>query len=144
MSPSKAIHDLPVKFDRTLLIAMMVLPIIHYCLCQITILIFLEEGMTEIWSTTGVYIAAVLLFGYRILAGIFLSDLRINLTVFRETYAQNSIVVSFLFFIYNSVDLLIVPFLYKLRIPQGKLFLRVQNVFNYALIILPSPAIKFI
>ncbi|MGB3759331.1 MAG: MASE1 domain-containing protein [Rivularia sp. (in: cyanobacteria)] len=142
MSLSKTIRYLPFKIDRTLLSAMLALPIIHYCLSLITISIALEEGMTAIWPTTGVYVAAALLFGYRIFPAIFLSDLIVNLTLFRETYPQNGIVVSFFFFISNSVDPLIIPFLYKLWIPQGKLFLRVQNIFKYALIILPSPLLN--
>jgi signal transduction histidine kinase/CheY-like chemotaxis protein len=144
MSLSKKIRNLPskFKFDRTLLIAMVVLPVIHYLLCLLAISMALEEGLSPIWPTYGVYVAAVLLFGYRIFPAIVLSELIVNIILFWTTYPQNTVAVILIFLFSSSVDALIIPFLYKLWIPQGKLFLRVQNVFKYALIILPSPIIN--
>ncbi|MEM9927829.1 MAG: ATP-binding protein [Cyanobacteria bacterium P01_D01_bin.50] len=142
MPLSKSIRYLPFKFDRTLLIAMVLLPIIHYCLCLVATSMALEEAMTPIWPTWSVYVAAVLLFGYRIFPAIWLSELIVNFTMWRTVYPQNTVAVLLIFLISNSFDPLIVTFLYRLWIPEGNFFLRVKNIFKYALIILPSPIIN--
>ncbi|MBV6626532.1 MAG: MASE1 domain-containing protein [Rivularia sp. (in: Bacteria)] len=130
------------KFDRTLLIAMVVLPIIHYCLCLLATSMALEGGITPIWPTTGVYLAAVLLFGYQIIPAILVSEVVVNFTLFRELYPQNTIAVLVLMSFCVFSDILIIPFLYQLWIPQNQFFLRVNNIFKYVLIILPTPLIN--
>lgn len=142
MSLSKPISYLPFKIDRTLLIPIAVLPIIHYCMSLLATSIALEGGVTPIWPSNGIYVAATLLFGYRILPAIFVSELIINLVLWGTVYVENTVAVALLMFFSASADSLIIPFLYKLWIPKDQFFLRVQNIFKYALIILPSPVIN--
>ncbi|MGL5064921.1 MAG: ATP-binding protein, partial [Microcoleus sp.] len=63
-------------------------------------------------------------------------------TLWSSTYSQHSVAVLLLFLVPNTIDALITPVLYKLWIPEGNLFAKVQNILKYALLILPSPLIN--
>jgi signal transduction histidine kinase/DNA-binding NarL/FixJ family response regulator len=144
MSQSKLISHLPFKLDRTVLIALVVIPAIHISLSKLSAAIALEQGMTPIWPSTGVYVAAILLFGYRIFPILWLSELLANFTLWQSTYPQNTLLVLLIYPLSSTVDALVIPLLYKRWISQGGLFSRVQNIFKYALIILPSALVNTI
>jgi signal transduction histidine kinase/FixJ family two-component response regulator len=130
------------KLDRTFFIALVVLPAIHIALANLSTSIALEEGVVAIWPSIAVYIAAIILFGYRLLPILWLGELLVNFSLWSSTYPRHSIAVLLLFLVPNTIDALITPFLYKLWIPEGNLFARVRNIFKYALLILPSPLIN--
>jgi signal transduction histidine kinase/CheY-like chemotaxis protein len=130
------------KLDRTFFIALVVLPAIHIALANLSSSIALEEGVVAIWPSIAVYIAAIILFGYRLFPILLLGELLVNFTLWSSTYPQHSVAVLLLFLVPNTIDALITPFLYKLWIPEGNLFARVRNIFKYALLILPSPLIN--
>ncbi|MEA5569455.1 ATP-binding protein [Calothrix sp. UHCC 0171] len=141
MSISQPIRRLPWKIDRTFLIALVLIPVMHICFSKLSTAIALEQGMVAIWPSTGVYVAAILLFGYRLLPILCFSELLANFTLWQSTYPQNTVPVLLIFLVASIADPLIIPLLYKRWIPQGKLFSRVQNIFRYGLIILPSALI---
>lgn len=130
------------KLDRTFLIALVVLPSIHILLANLSSSIALEEGVLAVWPSIAIYIAAIILFGYRLLPILWLGELLVNFTMWSSTYPQHSVAVLLLFLVPNTIDALITPFLYKRWIPKGKLFARVQNIFKYGLLVLPSPLIN--
>jgi signal transduction histidine kinase/DNA-binding NarL/FixJ family response regulator len=136
------LFKLALKLDRTFLIALVVLPTIHIALANLSSSIALEEGVLAVWPSIAVYIAAIILFGYRLLPILWLSELLVNFTLWSTTYPQHSVAVLLIFLLPNTIDAVITPFLYKLWIPEGNLFAKVQNIFKYALLILPSPAIN--
>ncbi|MCJ8282424.1 MAG: MASE1 domain-containing protein, partial [Rivularia sp. ALOHA_DT_140] len=144
MSLSKTISRPFFQFDRTLLIAIVVLPIVHYCMSKLATSIAFEKGLPPIWPTFGIYVAVVLLYGYRVLPAVFISGVIINFTLWRSVYPQHTTAILLIFCFSETIDGLIVPFLYKLWIPEGELFFQVQNIFKYALIILPSPLLNAI
>ncbi len=133
---------LALKLDRTFLIALVVLPSIHIALANLSTSIALEEGVVAVWPSIAVYIASIILFGYRLLPILWLGELVVNFTLWSSTYPQHSVAVLLLFLLPNTIDAVITPFLYKLWIPKGNLFARVRNIFKYALLILPSPLIN--
>lgn len=66
-------------FDRTVLISVILLPIIHYWVIQVAqSLSFDDNGVVVIWPSTGIYLAAILVFGYRVWPGILVSELIVN------------------------------------------------------------------
>ncbi|MBE9092861.1 MASE1 domain-containing protein [Tychonema sp. LEGE 07203] len=130
------------KIDRTFLIALVVIPTIDIALNKLSGAIALEQGMTPIWPSTGVYVAAILLFGYRLLPILCISSLLASFILWQSTYPQNTLAVALIFVFSSTIDALIVPFLYNRWIPKGNLFSKVGNIFKYAVIILPSPAIN--
>jgi signal transduction histidine kinase/CheY-like chemotaxis protein len=142
MSQSKLISRLPFKVDRTILIALVVIPVINICLSKLSASIALEQGMTPIWPSTGVYVAAIMLFGYRLFPILWFSELLSNFTLWQSTYPQNTFLVLLIYPLSSTVDALVIPLLYKRWISQGELFSRVQNIFKYALMILPSALVN--
>jgi signal transduction histidine kinase/CheY-like chemotaxis protein len=135
-------QQLPFKLDRTFLIALVVLPAIHTALAHLSTSISLEGGMVAIWPSIAIYIAVIIVFGYRFLPILWLGELIVNFTLWSSTYSQHSVAVLLIFLLPNTIDAAITPFLYKRWISGGKLFARVQNIFKYALLILPSPLIN--
>ncbi|NJK69527.1 MAG: hypothetical protein HC789_03615 [Microcoleus sp. CSU_2_2] len=144
--PRTIIGQLPFKLafklDRTFLIALVVIPTIHMALAHLSTSIALEEGVVAVWPSIAIYIAAIILFGYRLLPILWLGELLVNFTLWSSTYPQHGVLVLLIFSLPNTIDALITPFLYKLWIPKGNLFARVQNIFKYGLLILPSPLIN--
>ncbi|MEG3878337.1 ATP-binding protein [Microcoleus sp. herbarium7] len=139
-------RQLPFKFalkvDRTFLIALAVIPAIHMALSTLSVAIALQEGMTPIWPSYGVYVAVILRFGYRLFPVLIFSELLANFTLWPSTYPQNTVAVLLIYVLSSTIDPLVVPYLYKRWIPEGNLFSKVQNIFKYAVIILPSPLIN--
>ncbi|MCU0541227.1 MAG: ATP-binding protein [Oscillatoriaceae cyanobacterium Prado104] len=142
MPVSQIARQLPFKLDRTFLIALVVLPAIHTALAHLSSSIALEEGVLAVWPSIAIYIAAVILLGYRVLPVLWLGELLVNFTLWSSTYSQHTVAVLLLFLIPNTIDAVITPLLYRRWIPEGNLFARVQNIFKYALLILPSPLIN--
>jgi signal transduction histidine kinase/FixJ family two-component response regulator len=130
------------KLDRTFLIALVVLPTIHIALANLSTSIALQEGVLAVWPSIAIYIAVIILFGYRLLPILWLGELLVNFTLWSSTYSQHSVAVLLLFLLPNTIDAVITPFLYKHWIPEGNLFARVQNIFKYGLLILPSSVIN--
>ena len=66
-------------FSRTALLAVILLPIIHYGVIQVAhSLSFNENGVIVIWPSTGIYLAVILIFGYQVWPGILVSELIVN------------------------------------------------------------------
>jgi signal transduction histidine kinase/CheY-like chemotaxis protein len=142
MPVPRIVQQLPFKLDRTFFIALVVLPALHIALAHLSTSIALEEGMVAVWPSIAIYIAAVIVCGYRMLPILWLGELIVNFTLWSSTYPQHRIAVLLLFLLPNTIDALITPFLYKRWIPEGNLFASVRNIFKYALLILPSPLLN--
>jgi signal transduction histidine kinase/DNA-binding NarL/FixJ family response regulator len=128
--------------NRTFLIALVVIPTIHIALSKLSASIALAEGMTPIWPSTGFYVAVILLFGYRLFPVLVFSELLANFTLWQSLYPQNTVAVLLIYVVASVVDPLVVPLLYKRWIRQGQLFSKVQNIFKYSLLILPSTVVN--
>ncbi|NJR64554.1 MAG: hypothetical protein HC772_03250 [Leptolyngbyaceae cyanobacterium CRU_2_3] len=119
--------------EQTSLLAFLGLPVIHFYVAQIAIAMSLENGMTSVWPSSAIYLAAVLWLGNRILPTILIGELIVNISLFNPILVGVGI---------SLVDLL-EPFsaVYLInRILQNKsLFDRSQNVFKFASIIIVAP-----
>src|SRR5689334_8441592 len=82
MQPSSTQKKFPLVLDRTVVIAAIAIPIIHFCLAKLAASMSYDNGVTPIWPSTGVYVASILLLGYRVVPGILLSELIINILLF--------------------------------------------------------------
>ena len=71
------------SLDRTTLLACVFIPIIQYKLAQIAISLSFTNGASAIWPTTGFYLTAVLILGWRIWPALLLAEFIAN-TLFYE------------------------------------------------------------
>ncbi len=65
-----------------ILVASLVIPAIHLCLCKICLLLSFQNGSSAIWLSAGLYLASFLLLGYRILPALFVGALIANSVFF--------------------------------------------------------------
>ncbi|MEH2398738.1 hypothetical protein [Nostoc sp.] len=70
--------------DRTILIAILILPVINFCLANLSRSLYFQDGTLGIWPSIGVYLAAVRLLGYRIWPAILLSEFIGNYLLFYQ------------------------------------------------------------
>ena len=91
------------KLDRTFLIALVVLPTLHMALANLSSSIALEEGVLAVWPSIAIYIAAIILFGYRLLPILWLGELLVNFTLWSSTYPQHSVAVLLIFLLHHHL-----------------------------------------
>jgi signal transduction histidine kinase len=123
----------PLMFDRTFILVSVVLPIIHIFLIQIVQKLAFENGVLVIWPSTGIYLAAVLLWGHRIWPAILLSELLGNSLV----YGLNPIGLTL-----SGVDLidpLLIAFMIHQWIGSTHWLERSQKILTFVGIVLIEP-----
>lgn len=124
------------KLDRTVVIAAFVIPIIHFCLLSLSKTLYFQDNSLAIWFSSGVYLAAVVLLGNRILPVIWLSDLIINSTIFSANILVGISISSISLF-----DPLIAGFLIKRFIKRRSVLEKSGDVFKFVVLLMPSLAI---
>ena len=108
-----------------------VIVILHYWLASTSTALSFENGVTPIWPSAGLFLAAILLIGYRILPLIFLSDLAIGWLVIYQN--PTSIIMN------ASADVseaLLAAILIHRFIGYTHIFESAKNVFRFILSIL--------
>ncbi|MDF5714473.1 MAG: MASE1 domain-containing protein [Rhizonema sp. NSF051] len=123
--------------DRTVVIAILVIPAINLCLAKLSMMIAFQDGTSAIWPTSGVYLATVLLLGYRIAPALLLSELITNFLFFYKNPLTCSIIS-----LSGISDPLIIGFLINCFIKHRNILERVQDVFKFMVLIVPYPAIS--
>ncbi|HEY9604774.1 MAG TPA: MASE1 domain-containing protein [Allocoleopsis sp.] len=119
--------------DRKVLIAVFLLPTIHFCLAIVSRSLYFHDGSTAIWPSTGVYLAAVLLLGYRIWPAILLSEFIANSLLFYSNLAVSSSQA-----VIGIIDPLVTGFLIN-RFIQRRNFLESSgDVFKFVVLLTPS------
>jgi signal transduction histidine kinase/CheY-like chemotaxis protein len=121
------------RLDRTVLIVVVILPAIHFGLAYLCRALYFEDGTSAIWPSTGVYLAGVLLLGYRIWPAILLSELIANYLLFYHNVWVSAISAAI-----ALIDPLIATYLIKRFIQRRNLFGRYQDVFKFVVLLLPS------
>ncbi|MDZ8050605.1 MAG: MASE1 domain-containing protein [Aulosira sp. ZfuVER01] len=124
--------------DRTVLIALIILPIVHFCLGKLSATIAFQDGTAPIWPTTGVYLGTILVLGYRIWPAILLSELIANFLIFY----QNNVISSILISLIDLSDPLMMALLINRFIGRRNLLERAQDVFKFVVLIVPYPVIS--
>ncbi len=123
--------------DKKILIASLIIPVIHFCLSRIYLLISSENGTVAIWPSAGLFLAAFLLLGWRILPALFISDFLIKFSVFFPQDLMTSSLTAF----GNIIDLLVASFLIDRFVKYRNLLNRSQDVLRFFALSIPSPII---
>lgn len=124
------------RCDRTVLLAIVLLPIIHYGVIQVAqSLSFDENSVVVIWPSIGIYLASVLIFGYRVWPSILLSELIVNPILYGNIPV--SISLSFI----DLVDPLLTAFLIKQFVRQKGFLDRTSGVFKFIGCLMISPTL---
>jgi signal transduction histidine kinase/FixJ family two-component response regulator len=123
----------PIILDRTVLLAMLGIPLIHLCLANISLLISFQDGTSAIWPSAGVYLAAVLRFGFRIWPILLLSELVFNIPLYNNIWA--SLLISGV----NIIDPIVIAVSIRYWIGKKHLLARTQNVFKFIVLLIVSP-----
>jgi two-component system, NtrC family, sensor kinase len=113
--------------DRTVLWTGVSLPVIHFCISTV-ILLVAKNGISAIWPSVGVYLAFVLLWGYRVWPGILLSELLINPMFYGYDKPGISIAISFI----GLIDPLMMAFLIQKLVKHKSWLGRSQDIFKFA------------
>lgn len=119
--------------DRTVLIAVFLLPAIHFCLAIFSRSLYFHDGSTAIWPSTGVYLAAVLLLGYRIWPAILLSEFIANSLLFYSNLAVSSSQA-----VIGIIDPLVTGFLINRFIQRRNFLERSGDIFKFVVLLTPS------
>jgi len=123
--------------DGTVLIALLILPGIHYSLAILCRDLYFQDGTTAIWPSTGVYLAAVLLLGYRIWPAILVSELIANNLIFY----QNNILFGSSQALIALIDPLVAGFLINRFTLRRPILEKTGAVFQFVLLLMPSLAV---
>ncbi|MBD2439115.1 MASE1 domain-containing protein [Nostoc sp. FACHB-110] len=121
------------NFRLNLVVIIILLPI-HFALAIISGTFTFQNGITPIWPSTGVFLAALLLCGRRIWFGIWFCDFVVFHTLFLH-HILASLIVGFL----DSTDPLVAGFLIKHFIQKRNPFNRVPDVILFVALLIPYP-----
>jgi signal transduction histidine kinase len=120
--------------DRTVLLAILTLPVIHFGVSKIVLFVS-ENGLSAIWPSVGIYLAAVLLWGFRIWPAILLSELLVN-PLF---YGYDKVWVNSAASLIGLFDPLLMAFLIQRLVRHRNWLRRSQDIFKFAGVVLLEP-----
>ena len=108
--------------------------VLHYWLAKTSTALSFENGVTPLWPSAGLFLAAILLMGYRILPILFVSDLAIGwLVLYKDQPAIAPITMTA---IGDVTDALLAAILIQRFIGYKNLLEGAQNAFKFILSIL--------
>lgn len=117
-----------------MILAAVTLPAIHFGVSKVVLLVS-ENGLSAIWPSVGIYLAAVLLFGYRIWPAILLSELLVNPMFYGYDKVWVNIGASFI----DLIDPLLMAFLIQRLVSHRNWLGRSQDIFKFAGVVLMEP-----
>ena len=123
----------PLILERKILIALLIIPPVHFSLALLCRSVYFQDGSAAIWPSTGVYLATVLLLGYRIWPAIFLSEFIANSVLFYPNIAVSSSQA-----IIGIIDPLITAFLINRLIKHRNFLEKSGDVFKFVVLLMPS------
>ena len=123
----------PFILDRTILIAILILPVINFCLANLSRSLYFQDGTLGICLSIGVYLATVRLLGYRIWPAILLSEFIGNYLLFYQ-----NIWISGSLAVVGLIDPLVITWLNNRFIKRRNVLEKVQDVFKFALLLIPT------
>ena len=100
-------HQFPFRLERTYLIAALVIPTVHIGLGYIGLSTTFINGASAFWPSFGVFLAAMLLLGYRVWPIIFVSDF----IVCRLLFFQNNLLICIIIPAVNLITPFVATFL---------------------------------
>ncbi|MFE1744249.1 MASE1 domain-containing protein [Coleofasciculus sp. H7-2] len=128
----------PVKLDRTYLIAALVIPIVHLYLGYVGLSTTFVNGASVFWPSLGVFLAAMLLLGYRVWPILFVSDFIVSHILF----FPNNLLISLIIPAVNLITPFTGTFLINRFIKRHNFLERSQDVFKFIILTIPTPLIS--
>ncbi|MBD2446235.1 MASE1 domain-containing protein [Nostoc sp. FACHB-152] len=128
------------KLDRPFIIAALIIPIVHLGLGYMGLSMTFVNGASAFWPSFGVFLAGMLLVGYRIWPIIFLSDFTVSYILF----FKNNLLISSIIPAVNLITPFIATFLIQKFIKRRHFLERSQDIFKFIVLTLPSPLISSI
>jgi signal transduction histidine kinase/DNA-binding NarL/FixJ family response regulator len=128
------------KVDRPFLIAAVIIPIVHFCLGYIGLSMTFINGASALWPSFGVFLAAMVLIGYRILPVLFVSDFIVSyLLFFKNNWVISSIIPAI-----NLITPLLGTLLIHHYIKRHNFLDHAQDVLKFIILSIVSPIISSI
>ncbi|RUR73749.1 hypothetical protein PCC6912_55260 [Chlorogloeopsis fritschii PCC 6912] len=129
--------EFPFLLNRTVLLATVLIPTIHFGLANISRTLSLENGTSVFWPSAGFYLAAVILLGYRIWPAILIGEFIVNYFL----YYQN-ILTSLSISVIDLIDPLVTAFLINYFIKHRNLLERSADVFKFLVLLTPASVVS--
>jgi len=130
----------PFKLDRPFIIAALTIPIVHLGLGYIGLSMTFVGGASAIWPSFGVFVAGMLLVGYRVWPILFLSDFIVSYILF----FKNNFLISTIIPTVNLITPFVATFLIHKFIKRRYFLERSQDIFKFIFLTIPSPLISSI
>ncbi|MDZ8050409.1 MAG: MASE1 domain-containing protein [Aulosira sp. ZfuVER01] len=127
-----------IKFDRPFLIAALIIPIVHFCLGYIGLSMTFVNGASVFWPSLGVFLAAMLLVGYRVWPILFVSDFIVSYLLF----FKHNLLISSIIPAVNLFTPFIGTFLIHRWIKRRNFLERSQDVLKFIVLTIPTPLIS--
>ncbi|MBD2533031.1 MASE1 domain-containing protein [Nostoc flagelliforme FACHB-838] len=137
MHQTEAKNKFSLLLERTFLLALVVIPATHFCLAQVSKTLSFENGTSVFWPSSGVYLTAVLLLGYRIWPAILLSEFIVNYFLY-----YHDITVTVAMSMIDMIDPLATAFLINRLIRHRNLLENSGKVFKFLILIIPAPVVS--
>ncbi|MCC5636144.1 MASE1 domain-containing protein [Nostoc sp. CHAB 5844] len=130
----------PIKLDRPFIIAALIIPIVHLGLGYIGLPMTFVGGASAFWPSLGVFVAGMLLVGYRVWPILFVSDFIVSYIIF----FKHNLLISSIIPAVNLITPFVATFLIDKFIKRRHFLERSQDVFKFIFLTIPSPLISSI
>lgn len=138
MQPIAIKQKFPVKLDRTFLMAALVIPIVHLYLGYVGLSTTFVNGASVFWPSLGVFLAAMLILGYRVWPILFISDFIVSHILF----FPNNLLISLIIPAVNLLTPFSGTFLINHFIKRHNFLERSQDVFKFIILTIPTPLLS--
>ncbi|AFY44807.1 MASE1 domain-containing protein [Nostoc sp. PCC 7107] len=127
-----------VKLDRPFILAALIIPLVHIGLGYIGLSMTFVGGASAFWPSLGVFVAGMLLIGYRVWPILFVSDFIVSYIIF----FKHNLVISSIIPAVNLITPFGATFLIRQFIKRHHFLERSQDVFKFIVITILSPLIS--
>ncbi|MBD2597611.1 MASE1 domain-containing protein [Nostoc spongiaeforme FACHB-130] len=128
----------PVKLDRPFILAALIIPLVHIGLGYLGLSMTFVGGASAFWPSLGVFVAAMLLIGYRVWPILFVSDFIVSYIIF----FKHNLLISSIIPAVNLITPFVATFLIQRFIKRRYFLERSQDVFKFIILTIPSPLIS--
>ncbi|MEA5550023.1 MASE1 domain-containing protein [Anabaena cylindrica UHCC 0172] len=127
-------NKIPFVFNKTALLSLICLPVIHFLLTKLIISISFDNGSTVLWPSSGIYMAGMFIFDFSFLPAIFLSELIVNTWLYYNY--DHGRIIAFVISLTDTLDPLIIYLLVNKFIPNRNFLEKTQDIFKFIGIVL--------
>ncbi|WP_016949612.1 MASE1 domain-containing protein [Anabaena sp. PCC 7108] len=121
-------------FNKTALLSLICLPVIHFLLTKLIVSISFDNGSTVLWPSSGIYMAGMFLFDFSFLPAIFLSEIIVNTWLYHN-YNHGKL-IALVISLTDTLDPVIIYLLVNKFIPNRNFLEKTQDIFKFIGIVL--------